>query len=326
MRISAGVGSRVFVVVTSMKSFENNPAKECILGVDLGATSLRVARVDADGGVFLSVSTPLSTEAEQIVSSAIATARESMKVSCLGLSRAPDVDDHGRVGAWPSRPQWRGLPLIPWLWASSEAPVFSADDGVCATLWEHYSRVNAPRNAVTACIGIGTGVSVGIITNDGVVPSGEGAETLSHGRLPGMDLPCKCGQRGCLQTLLCVQSLEQLNAAGRVNDVRRGFHEFLMILKRRYNVDLAIITGGGVDRFGPDFLKDTLTASALDAGIHLGVSLTPGLSGVGGALLLATGHPAVKNDTWLGRIRRFIYQTNRDMKTPELELCALAKA
>jgi hypothetical protein len=307
-----------------MQAVENNLKTECILGVDLGATSLRVARVGADGGEFLSVPTPSSIEAEEIVSSAIVIARESMKVSGLGLSRAPDIDDQGRVGAWPSRPQWRGLPLIPWLRASSEAPVFSADDGVCATLWEHCSRVNAPRHAVTACVGIGTGVSVGIMANDGVVPSGEGAETLSHGRLPGMDLPCKCGLRGCLQTLLCVQALEQLNAAGRISDVRRGFREFLMILKRRYNVNLAIITGGGLDRFGVDFLKDTLTAAALDSGIHLEFSLTPGLSGVGGALLLATGHPAVKNDTWMGRIRRFIHQTNQDMKTPELS--ALAKA
>src|SRR4051794_7685235 len=98
-----------------MQALENNLTRECILGVDLGATSLRVARVDADGGEFISVPTPSTIEAEAIVSSAIIMARGSMKVNCLGLSRAPDVDDQGRVGVWPSRAQWRGLPLIPWL-------------------------------------------------------------------------------------------------------------------------------------------------------------------------------------------------------------------
>jgi predicted NBD/HSP70 family sugar kinase len=309
-----------------MEAFEGKQTTECILGVDLGATSLRVARVDANGNKFLIVPTPSPGKAEKAVRAIVGRARESMKVSNLGLSRAPAVDHRGLVSAWPSQKQWTGFPIIPWLQDSAGAPVSSADDGACATMWEHHARRNVTSNGITACIGIGTGLSVGIIGDDGLFPCGDGADTLSHGHFAGLDFPCKCGRRGCLQTVLRVQGLEQMKTAGRIDDVSRAFHEFTHNLRRRYNVDRVIITGGGVDRFGKKFLKEVLGKSAFDAGVNFEISLTPALSGIGGALLLAIDHTQEKTDLWAGRVRRFIQQARCDTQKPKPEFSVCAGA
>src|SRR6185437_4794025 len=222
--------------------------RECILGIDLGATSLRVARVDAFGGEFLSLPTPSAMEAEETVTSAVRRVARGMKVRCVGISRAPGIDENGCISAWPSRPQWAGLPFLSWLRRSTGAPAVSADDGVCMALWEHGSRVSPCLDDVTACIGIGSGLAVGIVAGNKPVPSGDGAGTLSHERFAGLDFVCTCGKRGCLQTALSVQGLERMASAGRIADLRNAFDAFVQTLKVRYGVNLTIVAGGGVDR------------------------------------------------------------------------------
>ncbi len=291
--------------MTNMQLF-GNPKEECILGLDLGATFLRVARVDASGGEFFSVPTPSSMEAEEVVTSAVRNARQGMRVHYLGLSRAPGINEQGCVSGWPSRPQWAGLPLIAWLRSAAGAPAISADDGVCAALWEHRSRVYAPKNAVTACISIGTGLAVGIMAGNKPLSTGDGASTLSHQPFAPLDLPCRCGKRGCLQTALSVQGLETITAAGRISDLQEAFQAFVGSLRVRYNIDLVTITGGGVDRFGTGFLRQMLIRSAFAAGVILEVSATPSLSGIGGALLLVADQTREPGALWVERVREFI--------------------
>ncbi len=283
----------------------HSPGGDCILGIDLGATFLRIARVDAAGGEFFSIATPSSSEAEEVLSSAVRKVSREQQICCVGLSRAPGLDEHGHVAEWPSRPDWAQLPLIPWLRRAANAPVVSADDGVCAVVSEHRLRGDVAGRAVTACISIGTGLAVGIVDGNRVLPTGDGASTLSHERFGSLDFPCRCGRRGCLQTGLSVQGLEKIMAAGKILDLQIAFEEFLGVLKSRYNVDTVIVTGGGVVRFGTQFLLQNLVNSKCDA-LTLRISNAPEFSGIGGALLLATEHAArnkdVRNEFWERRV------------------------
>src|SRR5205814_2263011 len=163
------------------------------------------------------------------------------------------------------------------------APVVTADDGVCATLWEHRAHADASLDAVTACISLGTGVGVGIAAGNELLTSGDGADTLAHERFGSADLPCKCGKRGCLQTVLSVQGLKNMIASQRINEACRTFTEFARALRRRYAADQVIITGGGVDCFGAEFLRHALASGAIDEGVNLKISQSPALSGIGGA-------------------------------------------
>lgn len=283
-----------------------NRAKECILGIDLGATSLRFARVDADGGELFHVPTPSGISAEAVVTRAAVRAAAGMHVAGLGLSRAPGLDEQGRVNEWPSRPDWKGLPLILWLAEAADADVISADDGPCAALWEHRS-LGAAEDTVTACISIGTGLAIGVVAGGEILPGGDGSGTLSHERFADLDLPCRCGKRGCLQTVLSVSGMEEAVGAARVGELRKAFAQFLHALKERFGVQTAVITGGGVERFGRDFLNHTLIGCARAAGVALEISSTPALSATGGALFLACRNMHERAAWWHEQVSRFIF-------------------
>lgn len=287
---------------------------ECILGIDLGATFVRAARVDSCGGEFFSARTPSFTEAEEVIRSLVSKACRGMKVRALGLSRAPAIDSQGCISSWPSQPQWTGRPLINWLEKYASITV-SADDGVCAALWEHRSRARVAPGAVTASVSIGTGLAIGISRGMEALPTGDGADTLAHERFGALDFPCRCGKDGCLQTVLSVQGLERLKAQGRIGRLCRAFYEFACALRARYKVDLMVITGGGVDRFGPSFLQRTLITSALAGGVNFQISRTPALSGIGGALLLAVDQTE-KRRRWTARVREFIFQESKRLLVP----------
>ncbi len=287
---------------------------DCILGIDLGATFVRVARVDHCGGQFLSTPTPSFMEAEEVIRSLVGTARRGMKVRALGLSRAPAIDSQGRISSWPSQPQWTGLPLLSWL-EEDASTLVSADDGVSATLWEHRSRAPVAPGAVTACVSIGTGLAIGISQGSEALPTGDGADTLAHERFGPFDLPCRCGKYGCLQTALSVQGLENLKTQVQIEQLGRAFYEFACALRARYKVSLMVIAGGGVDRFGPSFLQRTLITSALAGGVNFQISRTPALSGIGGALLLAVDQTE-KRRRWTARVREFISQQSEHLLVP----------
>lgn len=287
---------------------------DCILGIDLGATFVRVVRVDNCGGEFLSAPTPSFAEAEEVIRSLVSKACRGMKVFALGLSRAPAIDSQGRIGSWPSQPQWTGLPLVNWLEEYASIAV-SADDGVCAALWEHRSRARVGPGTVTACVSIGTGLAIGISQGMKALPTGDGADTLAHERFGALDFPCRCGKSGCLQTVLSVQGLEKLGAEGKLERLCPAFYEFTCALRARYKVDLMVITGGGVYRFGPSFLQRTLITSALAGGVNFQISRTPALSGIGGALLLAVDQTE-KRRRWTVRVREFISQQSEQLLAP----------
>lgn len=297
---------------------------DCILGIDLGATFIRVARVDGGGGEFFSAPTPSEVEAEEVVRSLVKRARGGMKVASLGISRAPAFDGEDHIGSWPSRPEWTGLPFLQWL-RPDAGTVVSADDGICATLWENRSRARVAPETATACVSIGTGLAIGLMRGDQVLPTGDGADTLSHERFASLDLPCRCGKYGCLQTALCVQGLERIIAQGRTGQLRRAFHGFASAIRTRHRVSLIVITGGGVDRFGPPFLRRMLMTSSLAAGVELEISSTPALSGMGGALLLAAGQTD-EEQLWARRVRKFIHQETGRFALPMEALAELASA
>jgi hypothetical protein len=297
---------------------------DCILGIDVGATFLRVARVDCRGGEFFSAPTPSAMEAEEVVRSLVKRARGGMKAPSLGISRAPAFDSEGHIDCWPSRPEWTGLPFSKWVRTDAGA-VISADDGICATLWENRSRARVAPETATACVSIGTGLAIGLMRGNQVLPSGDGADTLSHERFASLDYPCRCGKYGCLQTALCVEGLERIIAQGRTEQLRRAFHEFASGLRKRHRVSLIVITGGGVDRFGPPFLRRMLMTSVLAAGVELEISSTPALSSMGGALLLAAGQTD-QEQRWARRIREFIHQKPVRFGVPMEAVAELASA
>jgi len=299
----------------------------CNLGIDLGATSMRFARVDAGGGAYLARPTPRGKNAKADLVSGIRAVAGGLPVLSVGVSRAPGLNAEGTVNSWPSKPDWEGVPLFHWLQlASGQDEIVSADDGLCAAIWE--SGMSEPGQAQVdlsvACVSIGTGLAVGVCRGKHPLALGDGAATLGHQRFGGIATPCRCGRRGCLQTLLSVAGLEALERGEVYVEVASALRDFAGALRDRYCVSRLIVSGGAISRFGPGFLHALFDPPCRACGIKLSISSTPQMSALAGALMLAGGSLQSQEDSWTRRVAAFVMNHDSSRFNHPEELCASA--
>lgn len=126
--------------------------------------------------------------------------------SCVGVSAAPTVNAKGFVTRWPNRPTWINFDIYNFLETLFRCPILIEDDGNAAALAE----ANAAGLKNIIYIGLGTGVSGGIIINQKIYKglNGLGAE-LGHMIIGPGELSCSCGRQGCLQSHLSWSAIKQ---------------------------------------------------------------------------------------------------------------------
>lgn len=102
----------------------------------------------------------------------------------------------------PARmPGWGGFSLRGWLQDRLDVPVVVENDANAMAYSEHFARDRGGDPTVT--IKAGTGIAGGVIM-DGRIYRGatSAAGDITHVRVPAAgDLPCSCGNRGCLETV-----------------------------------------------------------------------------------------------------------------------------
>jgi predicted NBD/HSP70 family sugar kinase len=258
-----------------------------MLGLDLGATFTRLCRIDEHGGELIRLRTPSGYSAARILTrELISLMPVSRSIFAVGLSRAAGLDSAGRVCEWPTRPDWVGVPLVDIIERVAAKKPLSADDGMCAALWEHALEPRDPQST-TACLSIGTGLAVGIVRGGRLIKTGEGSATIGHLALSDLNLPCKCGQKGCLQTVLSVEGLELVRRKFGTTALRGTLWRIFKLLRENYQVDRVVFTGGGVSRFGGSFfLCEAAKALRGARSPRIVVSCSPSLSALGGSLVL----------------------------------------
>lgn len=178
------------------------PAEETLLGLDIGATKLAVRAIAPDREWTARVEWAGDGWGDDLalLSDILAEARAAVgTVDRVGVAAAPTVDAAGRVTAWPSRPAWVGAPLVDTVAAATGAQVRIADDGSLAALAE----ADAAGCPDLVYLGIGTGLGGGLVVGGRLVLGATGtAGELGHLPLSPNGLPCGCGRRGCLQTVV----------------------------------------------------------------------------------------------------------------------------
>lgn len=286
---------------------DTNNLQSCVLGLDLGATSLRIARLGLSGGAFIRVPTPAPVFAAAILANKVREIVGDLKVESVGLSRAPSVDESGTVEQWPSRPEWRGSPVISWISiaAAGRIPI-SVDDGLCAAFWEHQQQATLDAGAITACLSIGTGLGVGIVDKRGFLTTMGGADTLGHYRFGSVTLTCKCGKTGCLQTLFSADGLEYALKNGMLPVLEDALDGLLKLLRSRYGVSYVVLTGGGVLKFGRKLFIQLFARIVNSCNMRFAISETPSMSALGGAFLLAPGSMGRYGSLWNERIKKLM--------------------
>ncbi len=102
---------------------------------------------------------------------------------------------------------WRDLPLRSLLSERYDLPVYIANDSQAAALAE-YTFGKKKNIANLLVIKIGLGVSAGIIINGQLFHGdGFGAGEIGHVRMVENGELCRCGSRGCLETLVTSRAL-----------------------------------------------------------------------------------------------------------------------
>lgn len=209
-----------------------------VLAGAIGRSRTQLGVCDLDGTVLASsdLDQEVGPSAEVLMPAVVAglTAlldgldRRSDAVRAVGLS-IPGTVDYVRGASLdsPIMLGWDGVELAPFLrelTAASGAPVFVDNDANVMALSERRGHLERHRDLVF--IKASTGIGVGVVSGGRLLRGGLGAAgEIGHTKVTaGKDLPCRCGDSGCLETVAAGWALVQTARAsgydvGHVRDL-----------------------------------------------------------------------------------------------------------
>ncbi|OYP13262.1 MULTISPECIES: ROK family protein [unclassified Streptomyces] len=174
------------------------------LGVEIGGTKVAL-RAEAPGGRFRERVVRWHGRGVASDMAQLATEVGLLRLAvpggfaAVGIALPATVGPDDRVAVWPSRPEWIGLHVRR---AMAElfpgTPVGWAGEGDLAALAE----AEATGCADVLYVEVGTGVGGGLTSGAGPLPGlGRGSFALGHVVTDPDGPPCRCGRRGCLQSI-----------------------------------------------------------------------------------------------------------------------------
>jgi glucokinase len=162
---------------------------ENIIGIDLGATQMRAARIEENEIVFLSTEkTPTNDSYDQVLNKLIEliTSVFSIKTVAIGIGVPSVVDvEHGIIYDVINIPSWKEVPLKSILEGHFSVPVFINNDANCFALGEKHFGIGKSYKHI-AGVTLGSGVGTGLILNAKLY-AGNNAGAGEFGMIPYKD-------------------------------------------------------------------------------------------------------------------------------------------
>ncbi len=185
----------------------------CFAGIDIGKTHMRFAVAEDRPELKYYIKRPYArgtpAELHRQICEGIDTAVKASghgPGGLLGIGIAVPAVVHRQTGTIVWGPDWdflAGVSLTQPIAARYGVPVAAAVDTVMPTWGENWAGVGktCKRFAVLAW---GTGLGAGLVL-DGVVQEypNDLFPEFGHSRVSDDDWPCKCGARGCVDTMVC---------------------------------------------------------------------------------------------------------------------------
>lgn len=248
-----------------------------ILTVDLGGEHARLGSHQLSGELKETRTIPVSLPDGPEVTLAAITAEFDMlaagaRVRAIGISLPGPVDITSGTVTQPSRmPGWPGFRVGNALAARYGVSVAVDNDANLAALGEHRAQFGLTNTSIT--VKAGTAIGCGLIA-EGKLHRGAtyAAGDITHAKIVSGDLPCSCGNTGCLETVASGASLvRQLRERG--NSTVASTMDVLRLagdadptatqLVRSAGTYLGQALAGSVNFFNPDavFLTGALSAS-----------------------------------------------------------------
>ena len=256
-----------------------------LVGVDLGDAVFRAATVNLRGEILHRVEVPSDdTDGQAALDRALdlldrLVSVRSGRIVGIGIGAAGLIDTTDGTVVQAVKRAWRDLPLGAMVGARYGLPVYVANDSQVAALAEHVFGVVRSTNLMAIKVGLGIGAGL-VLNGDLFQGDGFGAGEIGHTVVEPDGEVCRCGSRGCLETV----------ASSRAVLARLG-------AMRGEPVSLE----AAVDAFrqGDPHVRRVV----LDAGARLGAAV----SGLVGALdvhrIVLAGTMAAFGDPWLEAVR-----------------------
>ena len=179
------------------------------VGLDVGGTFLKGARIDGAGRVEARIHEPIAHDSADKLLEQMAKAVERLgggaPLRAVGVG-LPGIVDHAtsRVRGVPNLPalsQLEGMPLGEELTKRMGRPAFLENDANAAGLAEAW--LGAGRDAESVLfVTLGTGVGGAVILRGRLWTGHSGySGEIGHMQLDPGGVPCGCGSRGCLETI-----------------------------------------------------------------------------------------------------------------------------
>ena len=202
-----------------------------MIGIDFGKRHLRVAAADLSHAIIAEAERPMRTDepAESGLQTAVELVDEVLgeaglsraEVIGVGLGLPGPIDMRsGRVGSSSILPGWVGVRAAEALASRLNLPVRVDNDANLGALAElNWGAATGYRNA--AYLKASTGIGAGLIV-DGRLFHGAGgmAGEIGHTIIQEQGPFCRCGKRGCLETLAGAASLVELLRGTHGADLR----------------------------------------------------------------------------------------------------------
>lgn len=248
-----------------------------ILSVDLGGGHARLGRHSTSGALqearTISISLAEGPEVTlETVSAELERLRHNARIRAIGISLPGPVDIVSGTVKLPSRmPGWPGFRVAEAMSERFGVPVAVDNDANLAALGEHLAHFGLDHHSIT--VKAGTAIGSGIIVN-GRLHRGAtwAAGDITHTRIDrAADVPCSCGNTGCLETVASgaglVRQLRdqgvEVSTTAEVLELAHNADPHATRLVRRAGMRLGEVLSGVVNFFNPHavFLTGSLSAS-----------------------------------------------------------------
>lgn len=183
------------------------------IGVDVGGTNLRVARVSAGGAIEASRTASTCGDPADAEAGIIALARDidGPALAGIGIGVPGRVDHVGRRVLSGGFLDLSGVDLVRNVEAALGKPVVLDTDANLALLAEwRYGAAREVDNVVM--LTIGTGIGGAALLGGRILRGARSAGQFGHLTVDHAGLPCACGRRGCVETTSSGTALGRLIA------------------------------------------------------------------------------------------------------------------
>jgi predicted NBD/HSP70 family sugar kinase len=291
-------------------TFRFNPSARVVLAVDLGATHSRLALTDLAGNVLAEHAEQIAIAegpevvldrvvelAHQLLASAGRPASDLVSVG-MGLP-GPVEHSTGRPINPPIMPGWddADVPALLRRRLPVPVPVLVDNDVNIMALGEHTSQWGGVDHLLF--VKVATGIGAGIISDGAIRRGAQGsAGDLGHIAVPGgLDLPCRCGNTGCLEAVASGPAIASaLTALG--SPAATGADV------------VALVRAGDLDA----------SREVREAGRHIGGVLAACVSMLNPSVIVIGGIVAEAGEHLLAGIRESVYHRSLPLATEHLRI------